>query len=948
MSSTPPHRLFILDGMALAYRSHFAFITNPIRNAKGQNTSAIFGFANTLLSILDQEKPTHLAACFDTSAPTQRHIDYPAYKANRETMPEDLRAQIPEIIRMLDLFNIPVLRYDGYEADDTIGTLTRMADEDGSYQSYMVSLDKDLGQLISETSFLWRPGKRGAEHDILDLPALKEYWGIQHASQVIDILALMGDSADNIPGIPGIGEKTAKLLISQFGTVEELLAHTDQLKGKRRIIVEENAHLATLSKKLATINQCVPISETLDKLIKKSPNEQALIEFLQEYQLKTIQARLFGKNGVSKTLTNISTTPAEGDLFSPPSSTPPVSSDPSTPIHPLATDFSGQMQLFEPTTLKTINDLPHDYQLVTSQADKIQLIEQLSQATSWCFDTETTGLDPLMDKLLGISFCITAGQAWYVPISTPSDIDIFRPIFESTAEKIGHNLKFDLQIMRHCGINVSGPFFDSMLAHALVAPGMKHGMDPLAESMLGYETIKLADIAQPGENKGDLNTSAISVETMARYSAEDADITLQLAQKLRPMLNQSGMMKLFQDIEMPLIPVLANMEYEGIRVLPDALSKASQKIGLYLEELQTKVENIAGHPINLNSPKQLGEFLFGELKLVEKPKKTKTGQFVTDEETLSTLAHKHEVVAHILSYRESAKLKGTYLDALPRFISPADHRIHTQFHQLLTTTGRLASQNPNLQNIPIRTEQGKLIREAFVPRSDDYLILSADYSQIELRIMAALSADEAMIAAFCEGRDIHTETAARVYGIPRDEVDTNRRRAAKMVNFGIIYGISAFGLSQRLGCPRAEASMLIDNYFAQFPGVKSYMDTLVTLADQHGYAQTMCGRKRELPDIHSNNKNIRSAAERTAINTPIQGSAAEMIKIAMVGVHELLKETKSKLILQIHDELLIDIHKEELHLVPRIIDTMVNALPLPHGVPIKVEAQTGHNWLTAH
>lgn len=943
MTFSSEKRLFILDGMALAYRAYFAFITNPIRNSKGENTSAILGFANTLLSILDQENPTHIAACFDTSAPTPRHIEFPAYKANRESMPDDLRSQIPEIIAMLEAFRIPVLRYDGYEADDTIGTLCKLAEETKSYSSYMVSADKDLGQLVSASTFLWKPGKRGADHEVIDLPKLCETWGIERAEQIVDLLALMGDSADNIPGIPGIGEKTAKLLIAEFDSLENLLEHTDKLKGKRKITVEENADLARLCKKLATIDCHVPLHLSLDDLERQSPNLPLVDEFCRKHNLNRIRTRFFGreKQDSRKPVSD------EPDFFRAPAP-PPANEVSPDPVVPSSSDEFGQMELFESSPLKTINDIPHDYRIAATESERLELAEELRKAPGWCFDTETTGLDPLTDSLLGIAFCVEPGKAWYVPVSSPGDLEFLHPAFSSSAEKVGHNLKFDLQVMRAQGIRIEGPFFDSMLAHALLAPGMKHGMDALAESMLRYETIKLADIAPPGIEKGVLDTKSVAVEIMARYSAEDADITLQLSQKLRAELKDSGMENLFFQIEMPLLPVIAGMEYEGIRVLPEKLHESSIKMGEFLEILQSKVEQAAGHAINLNSPKQLGEFLFGELKLVEKPKKTKTGQFVTDEETLSTLASRHEVVADILSYREAAKLKGTYLDALPRFISPVDHRIHTQFHQLMTATGRLASQDPNLQNIPIRTEQGKLIREAFVPRSDDYLILSADYSQIELRIMAALSGDAGMIEAFREKRDIHTETASRVYGVPRDEVDTNMRRAAKMVNFGIIYGISPFGLSQRLGCPRAEAAMLIDNYFTQFPGIRDYMDKLVRDADQTGYALTMCGRKRFLPDIHSGNRNIRSAAERTAINTPIQGAAAEMIKIAMIHVHRLLQASRSRLILQIHDELLIDIHKEELNLVPDVIHTMASALPLPHDVPVLVEAQTGHSWLAAH
>ncbi len=948
MSDSAPNRLFILDGMALAYRAHFAFFANPIRNSKGLNTSAVYGFANTLLGILDNEKPTHIAACFDTSAPTARHQMYPEYKANRESMPEDLRAQMPLIFRLLEAMNIPILRYDGYEADDTIGTLARLADEAGDYHTYMVSQDKDLGQLISDTCSLWKPGKKGNEHEVVDLEKLKEQWGIERAEQVIDILALMGDSADNIPGLPGVGEKTAKLLIAEFGTVEALLAGTDKLKGKRKQTVEENAHLATLSKELATIDRHVPLTVTLPELTRKERNDDELLALLQEMEFRALQTKLFGKNAApaQRTETAEANLP-DDDLFSPARlQAKPAASEPTKATPQQTEDL--QMELFAPRVLKTVNDVAHEYILADTPEQIAQMVAELSAFDSWCFDTETTGLDVHTDRLLGISFSAKPHRAWYMPVNGVAQLDAVRPLFESSAEKIGHNLKFDLQVMRAAGITVQGPFFDSYLAHALIAPGMKHGMDPLAENLLNYATIKLADIAPVGDKKGELNTAAVPVKEMATYSAEDADITLQLAQILKKKVAESGMQNLFDTIELPLLPVLADMEYTGIRVLPDSLAVASVKIGGIIEELRAKIEQTAGHPINLNSPKQLGDFLFGELELVKKPKKTKTGQFVTDEATLSALATAHPVVADILAYRENTKLKSTYLDALPQYISPADGRIHTQFHQMLTATGRLASMEPNLQNIPVRTEQGRLIRTAFVPADDEHLILSADYSQIELRIMAALSGDEAMCEAFREGRDIHTETAAKVYGVPREEVDATMRRAAKMVNFGIIYGISAFGLSQRLGCSRTEATALIDNYFTQFPGIKTYMESLAQRAEQTGYAETLLGRRRHIPEINSTNKTIKSAAERTAINTPIQGTAADMIKIAMIKVAELLKNTRSRLILQIHDELLIDLHQDEMHLIEKIEEAMTTALALPHGVPVPVESGTGANWLEAH
>lgn len=944
MTDSPSKRLFILDGMALAYRAHFAFFSNPIRNSKGVNTSAVYGFANTLLGILEHERPTHLAACFDTSAPTARHELYPAYKANRESMPEELSVQLPLIFKLLEAMNIPILRYDGYEADDTIGTLARLADSTGEFQTYMVSQDKDLGQLISPTCYLWKPGKRGNDHEVVDLEKLKEHWSIERADQVIDILALMGDSSDNIPGLPGVGEKTAKVLIEEFGSVENLLANTDRLKGKRKQIVEENGPLATLSKQLATIDREVPLTVTLPELVKREPSSEELLSILQELEFRAMQAKLFGKKAPA---VRTSPLPAD-DLFAPAQPEKQTADVPAPAPASVPRSGTGQMDLFEERHLKTVDDFKHEYIIADTEEARSAMAAELEKHGSWCFDTETTGLNPLTDKLLGVAFCAEPRKAWYMPVSGPDDLEAVRPLLEGSAEKIGHNLKFDLEVLRANGIRANGPFFDTMLAHALISPGMKHGMDVLAESLLQYSTIKLKDIAAPGAKKRELDTTGIPLEVMGKYSAEDADITLQLSAILKRQVKESGMEELFRTVELPLLPVLADMEFTGIRVLPQSLEEASVKVGEIIDGLREKIEAAAGHPLNLNSPKQLGDFLFGELELVKKPRKTKTGQFVTDEDTLSALAPLHPVVADILAYRENMKLKSTYLDALPKYICPRDGRIHTQFHQMLTATGRLASQDPNLQNIPVRTEQGRLIRTAFVPASEEYAMLSADYSQIELRIMAALSGDPAMCEAFREGRDIHTETAARVYGIPRDQVDAAMRRAAKTVNFGIIYGISAFGLSQRLGCPRSEAASLIENYFIQFPLVKSFMEDLARKAEQTGYAETLLGRRRMIPEINSANKTIKSAAERTAINTPIQGTAADMIKIAMIHVNKLLEGSRSRLILQIHDELLVDLHKDEMELIPKIEEAMVNALPLPNGVPILVEARTGGNWLEAH
>lgn len=934
MSETPSQRLFILDGMALAYRSHFAFITNPIRTSKGVNTSALFGFANTLLSILEHENPTHLVACFDTPVPTERHIIFPEYKATRESMPEDLRAQIPEIIRLLEAFRIPVLRIDGYEADDTIGTLTRLADASGDFESYMVSLDKDLGQLISPTTFLWRPGKRGAEHEVVDEAALFEHWGISRAEQVIDILALMGDSADNIPGIPGIGEKTAKQLISQFDSVEGLLARTNELKGKRRENVENNADVARLSKKLATINRQVPLSVTPQELVLKERNDDELKSILSKFELKSLLVRLYGKQAALAP--QESPIPQSDDLFS-------------TLSHPTQEATSEEPfvdDLFSSPQIKDLSQVTHHYVTCDTAERRRDFIEKLKQNTAWSLHVITDGKDPLTAPIIGLSIATASGEATFIPYSEDEGFNDFKDVLASSAEKLGFDLQFDLQVLRRLGIQLETPLFDVMQAHALCQPGLRHRLEDLSESLLSYRMITHEEKSSGKSGKKEETT--LSLEEQAEQACEFADLIFQLAPYLKQMLVESGMNELFQKIEMPLVPVIADMEYEGVRVLPEVLEAASSTMGEYIDQLRASVEVIAGHPINLNSPLQLGEFLFGELKLVEKPKKTKRGQYVTDEETLSALASRHPVINDILDYREASKLKSTYLDALPRYISTADGRIHTKFHQLLTATGRLASQDPNLQNIPIRSDQGKFIRQAFVPRSDEYVLLSADYSQIELRIMAALSGDPMMIEAFQENRDIHTETAAKVYGIPRDMVTPDMRRAAKTVNFGIIYGISAFGLSQRLGCSRREASDLIESYFAQFPGVKAYMDKLIAVATEKGYAETLCGRRRYLPDLQSANKNIRSAAERTAINTPIQGTAAEMIKLSMIHTHRLLLGKKSRLILQIHDELLVDLHCDELDLIDSIKAQMLNALPLPHNVPTIVEAKTGDNWLAAH
>lgn len=920
-SSSFASQLFLLDGMALAYRAFYAFISSPMRSSSGMNTSAVFGFANTLASILDKEKPTHIVGCFDAGRETARSEIYPEYKANRQAMPDELRASIPYIIRILEAMNIPVLCCPGYEADDLIGTLTLMAESRPGMESFMVSQDKDLGQLLSPKCKLWKPGKRNAEHEVIDCARFEEQWGIERPEQIIDILALMGDSSDNIPGVPGIGEKTAKSLIASFGSVENLLAHTDELKGKRRALIEENAEKALLSKKLVIIDRHVPLETTLDDCVRREYDPEKLRAVLLELDLKHLATRLCGKKPAS-----------HGELFER------AAAEASQP----AETSDGQMLLFEESHLKTLDDIRHDYAVAADGESRRQLAAKLAEAASWSFAVATSGPDPLLDKLKGLSFCIEPHEAWYVPVADPGDLDAFRPAFLSRAEKIGHDVKFALEALHTAGIETQGPFFDTMLAHAAVEPDLRHNRDEMAEVLLRYRTLRLDE-----ESKGSA-AATMALSTKARYHAEDADITRQLADILKRLLSEQGQEKLMREIEFPLMPVLAAIEEEGMRVDPALLNESSEEMGRQLDALKSSIDARVGRPININSPKQLGELLFGEMKLVDKPKKTKTGQFVTDEETLRKLVPVSPLVADILEYREASKLKGTYLDALPRFISPKDGRIHTTLLQMLTATGRLASQSPNLQNIPIRSEAGRLIRRAFIPRSEEYTMLSADYSQVELRIMAALSGDPHLMEAFREGRDIHTETAARVYHIDRADVSANMRRAAKTVNFGIIYGISAFGLSQRLSCPRAEATQLIENYFAEFSRVKTFMDQLIETAREKGYAETLSGRRRYLPDLKAANHNLRAAAERTAINTPIQGTAADMIKMAMIRVAALLSGRRSRLIMQIHDELLFDLACDERELIPAISEEMRLALPLPNDVPLAVEANTGDNWLAAH
>ena len=937
-------RLFLLDGMALIYRAHFAFIQAPIRNSKGVNTSALYGFINTLLAILEGEQPTHIGVAFDTSAPTPRHLKFPAYKAQRDEMPEELAAAIPHVKRLCRAFHIPVLELDGFEADDLIGTLVKRAEANGM-ESYMVTPDKDFAQLVSNQTNIWKPGRKGSDHEVIDLAAMLKHWEIQRPTQVIDILGLWGDASDNIPGIPGVGEKTAKKLIAEFDSMENLIANARKLKGKQRENVIAYADQALLSKDLATIITDVPIEVTWEDLVLSPRDNDALKKLFTEFEFRTLTRRLFGNSDDAQS-------PAESDE-------PTLEAD-ATPT------------LFN--TFRTIRDVPHSYHLADTPELQQQLFAELAKQQSFCFDIETTALDRFQAKLLGIAFAWEPHTAWYLPVvDWPAQRPALQAILAGPAEKIGHNLKFDLSILHHHGLEVAGPFFDTMLADALVYPDRRHSMDYLSEVLLGYTPVKLADVAAviktPVEAPADLfdfaeqakaskelDVAAVPLPVLAEYAAEDADVTFQLAACLRPQLSASGQQSVLQEIEGPLLPVLVRMEMEGIAIDSSSLKSIGDELQLQIDALAASIQQHAGTPFNIASPKQLGQVLFDHLGLDEKAKKTKTGQYKTDEQTLATFEGKHPIIGDILAWREATKLKSTYLDALPTHVVAETGRIHTHFHQLVAATGRLASSDPNLQNIPVRSEAGRKIRKAFVPRQAETLdrkfeFLSCDYSQIELRVMAALAEDSTMIAAFQNGEDIHTTTAAKVFGVAADAVTSAMRRTAKMVNFGIIYGISAYGLSQRLGISRTEASNIIDSYFREYPAIREFMNRTIEQARNDGFVATLTGRRRSFPDVLSTNQNLRNNAERAAINTPIQGTAADMIKLAMIQIDTLLRagSYQTRMLLQVHDELVFDLAvAEQDELVPRILHLMKSALPLPNGVPIEVESGTGPNWLAAH
>ena len=938
-----PKKLFLLDGMALVYRAHFALIAKPIYTSKGVNSSALYVFTNTLLDILNNQKPTHIAVAFDTDAPTQRHKDFADYKIQREAMPEDLSAAMPHVRRMIEGFNIPVLECDGYEADDIIGTLARKAEKQG-FDTYMVTPDKDFGQLVDEHTFIYKPSRMGDAVEVLGVKEVLAKWGIQKPEQVIDILALWGDTSDNIPGVPGIGEKTASKLITQYGTVENLLAKTSELKGKLKESLEVHRDNALLSKRLATINCESPCDLDLEKFALQQINEDAVKQLCAEFEFNSIGKRLFGESFRA------------GRGYAPPSA--PVGSSAGRPRP--QEDSAGRVGAPSPTAapeapseisnlkseipLRISADIPHTYTTAATREAQQKLAAELASQKSICFAADFSGDDLKQAALRGLVFSLAHHSATYVPIADGT-LALFRPLLENAGlEKAGHDLKSSFTVLKWHGVTPQGKLFDTALVHALVEPDMRHSLAHLSETYIGY-----ALTPPPEKAEGQLELGAFLDPHIADRACERVDLALQLRPVLEPLLEKRGQLRVYHEIEAPLVSVLVEIEHEGIKVDFNALSDYGIQIGKQIVDIEKSICRLAGREFNVNSNKQLGEVLFDILKICEKPKKTKTGLYATDEQTLAMLAPDHEIVRLLLEYRVLTKLKSTYVDTLPNAIWPKTGRIHTTFNQTGASTGRLNSQNPNVQNIPIRSEQGREIRRAFIPRGEGYTLLSADYSQIELRIIAALSREITMLDAFARDIDIHTATAARVYRVGLDDVTSEMRRKAKMVNYGIAYGISAFGLAQRLTIPRKEAAAIMDEYFAQFPAIKKYMTDTIEFARKNGYVETVTGRRRYMRDITSSNATIRNAAERNAINAPIQGSAADMIKLAMVNIQRDLdlRKLRTRMLLTVHDELVFDLHESErAEVLPMIEDKMKNAIKL--DVPITVEMGTGKNWLEAH
>lgn len=926
------NKLFLLDAYALIYRAYYAFIRNPRINSKGQNTSAVFGFVNTLEEILRKENPTHIAVVFDSPLPSFRHIKYEEYKAQREPTPEDIKASIPIIKEILQTYNIPILEIPGYEADDVIGTIAKkMATQ--KVNVYMMTPDKDYVQLVDDHIFIYKPRYGNNDFDILDKEKVLEKYSLSHPMQMIDMLALMGDTSDNIPGCPGIGPKTAQKLLKEFGSVENILNNTDKLKGAIKNKIEENKDRILFSKFLATIKTDVPIEVKIEDFKRKEIDEEALKRIFKELEFRSLLTRVL-KNESQKKGTK---KPVQGMLF-----------------ENETTKFENNTT--EPHSLSentpSIHSTQHTYRMVKEEKKLIELCNKICSQKSVCFDTETTGVNPLLSELVGLSFAYKEGEAYYVPIDDDREkaqqkVDIFRPFFEDEKiEKVGQNIKYDILELRNYDIQVKGKLFDTMIAHYLINPEIPHGMDYMAKMYLNYTTIHIDELIGP-KGKNQKNMRDIDQETVCKYAAEDADITLKLKNILEKELRENKLEQLFNEIESPLIYVLADMEWTGVRLDLEALEQLAEEYRKEMNQIEKEIIEMAGIEFNINSPKQIGEILFDKMKIIDNPKKTKTGQYSTSENELEKLRSKHPIIEKILEQRSLKKLLSTYIEAFPQLINPKTGKIHTSFNQTATATGRLSSSNPNLQNIPIRDERGKEIRKVFIP-DEGCTFLSADYSQIELRIMAHLSKDKNMIEAFNKGQDIHAATASKIFKIPLEEVTPDMRRKAKTANFGIIYGITPYGLSQRLGISRSDAKKLIEEYFTTFSGVKRYMDESIAKAREQGYVETIFGRKRFLPDINSQNAVVRGYAERNAINTPIQGSAADIIKVAMNKIYKRLSdgEYKSKMILQVHDELDFNVHMNELDEVKNIVVyEMENAYPLV--VPLKTDCNHGANWLEA-
>lgn len=930
-------RLFLLDAYALIYRAYYAFINNPIKNSKGINTSASYGFTNALYDLMSNEKPTHLAVVFDAEAETDRAVEHSFYKANREAMPEDIRNSIGVIKEIIQAFQIPMLELSGYEADDIIGTIAKQKEKEG-HIIYMVTPDKDFAQLVSDKIFIYKPSRQGNGVEIMGVKEVCEKWEIDNPLQVIDILGMWGDAVDNIPGIPGIGEKTAKKIIKDFGSMEGLYENVGQLKGKMKENVINFKEQAFISKKLATIITDVPVEVTDEDLLISEPDKEKLSELFAELEFRTLGKRILG------------------ETF--------------TVNQPVKAASSGQMDLFasfgaprneaieEPTenTLgKTIENTEHKYYLLQTDAEIDELIELLNKQTAFAFDTETTGLDVLNETILGISFSIKKQEAYYIPLQenetkTRAILQKLQPLFvNENIEKIGQNIKYDAHILANHGIEIKGKLYDTMLAHYVLEPDLKHNMDYLAETYLGYTPVSIESlIGKKGKNQKSFDS--VEINAQAEYAAEDADITWQLSQKFKQLCKENEVDGILDKIELPLIPVLTEMERAGVMLDVNFLNIYSKELNADLLQIRENIFNIAGTSFNMDSPKQLGEILFEQMKIPYKGKKTKTGQYATGEDVLQSFRKEHKIFDEILAYRQISKLVSTYVDALPKLVNENTGRLHTTYSQAVAATGRLSSVNPNLQNIPIRTERGRKVREAFIPRDKNHTLLAADYSQIELRIIAELSKDPVMLEAFKNHQDIHATTAAKVFNVSLENVTREMRSNAKTVNFGIIYGVSAFGLSQQTDLSRTESKEIIDNYFATYPGVKAYMDKNIAFAREHGFVTTMLGRKRILKDINSKNAILRGHAERNAINAPVQGSAADMIKLAMIAIHKEMQRQKmqSKMILQVHDELVFDVLLSEKEALMALVkEKMETALP-GLEVPILSEMNTGNNWLEAH